>query len=317
MPFEKLNADVSVIMKLPNVPGSTGMTPEELKAAFDRPSETIKGYINEVLYPEIQKKMDGNSSSEDTLDPSLIDPSKPAQAKAVGDAVWGLFTNAVHEGDYVLGMGSFAATQNGIRTIHIGGGKAVISGHYVEISAADVELSPGTSGMKRNDIVALRFQRGNDGVVSSAVTVIKGSDASSEPEDPATSNGDINSGLATARDLPLYRASVNGTTLESVTAMFHPETPVSFLQFRDVAVAASAFQDYTEREDVGIQCRAAVPLTGVDSTMYPEITFSIGDALGGTVTSVAETYDGGIYVFSTCRPETDMVIPLITVRKEV
>lgn len=317
MAFEKFLADVEILSKLPNVPGSIGITPEELKHKCDRAAVLIKDYINNVLYPEIGKSVDVDGAIRDSLDPTLTSEDSPAQAKAVGTAVRGLFTEAVHGGDYVLKSGeNFACTQSGLRTFRIGSGKAVMLGNLVTMAAGEVELPPAASGLNRNDLVVLRWER-NDGVVSTSFAVVAGTDTSGEPADPALSNGDINADGTATRELPLYRAVFQGTTLQSVTALFYPETPQSFLQFRNVTVPISAFQEYEQYASVGVALRAAVPLHGVTAEMYPDITFGVSDALSGTLMGVSESYDGGVYVFASGMPEADVVIPLITVRRDV
>lgn len=317
MAFEKFLADVEIISKMPNVPGSTGLTPEEVKRKFDRAAVLIKDYINNVLYPEIGKSVDVDGAIEDSLDGTLTSETSPAQAKAVGDAVRGLFTEAVHGGDYVLKSGeNFACTQSGLRAFRIGSGKAVMLGNLISMAAGEVELPPAASGLNRNDLVVLRWER-NDGVVSTSFAVVAGTETSGTPADPELAQGDINVGGTVTRELPLYRAVFQGTTLQSVTALFYPETPQSFLQFRNVTVPLSAFQEYTEYADVGVALRAAVPLLGVTAGMYPDIAFGVSDALGGALAGVAESYDGGVYVFASGMPEADVAIPLITVRKDV
>lgn len=318
MAFPKLTEDVEVISKLQNVPGRTGMTPEELKHAFDRSAVIIKDYINDVLYPEIGKQADVGEAIEAALDDTLTSETSPAQAKAVGDAVRGLFMEAVHGGDYVLKSGeSFACTKTGIRTLHIGSGKAVMLGNLVQMAAGEVELSTAANGMNRNDLVVLRWKRSEDGTISRSFATVTGVETSGVPQDPVLSEGDMNAGEAATRELPLYRVVLHGAAIQSVTAVFCPETPVAMLQFRNVAVPSSAFQEYTEYADSGITHRASVPLPGVTGEMYPDITFTVGDALGGTMVCVAESYDGGVYVFASGMPEADVRIALITVRKDV
>ena len=55
MAFEPFSADMNIISKISTNPSSEEMTPEELKAAFDRAGVLLKDYINSVLYPEIGK----------------------------------------------------------------------------------------------------------------------------------------------------------------------------------------------------------------------------------------------------------------------
>lgn len=315
MAFEKLLADVEFISKLPNVP--TGMTPEAVKREFDRAAVLIKDYINNVLYPEIGKSVDVDGAIRDSLDHTLTSENHPAQAKAVGDAVRDLFTTAVYGGDYVLESGeSFACTKAGIRMFRVGSGKAVMLGNPVSAEAGSVELPPAAEGMSRNDLVVLRWER-TGGVVSSSFAVVAGTETFGTPTDPELAKDDINASGTVRRELPLYRAVFCGAVLESMTALFFPETPTSFLQFRNVTVPLSAFQAYAQYTGVGVSLRAAVPLSGVTKEMYPDVTFGISDALGGSLVGVAESYDGGIYIFASEKPEADVKIPLITVRKGV
>lgn len=44
--------------------------------------------------------------------------------------------------------------------------------------------------------------------------------------------------------------------------------------------------------------RAAVPLTGVTQTMIPEVILGVTEATSGSYAPVAETYNGGVYIYS-------------------
>lgn len=55
MAFEKLTTDVANISKLDNYPpDDSGMTPNKLKALFDKGSVDIKSYINNTLLPQLE-----------------------------------------------------------------------------------------------------------------------------------------------------------------------------------------------------------------------------------------------------------------------
>ena len=311
MAFEKFLADVEIISKMPNVPGSTGLTPEEVKRKFDRAAVLIKDYINNVLYPEIGKSVDVDGAIEDSLDGTLTSETSPAQAKAVGDAVRGLFTEAVHGGDYVLKSGeNFACTQSGLRAFRIGNGKAVMLGNLVSMAAGEVELPPAASGLNRNDLVVLRWER-NDGVVSTSFAVVAGAETSGTPTDPEPAQGDINVGGTVTRELPLYRAVFNGATLESVSPMFYPEKVDIVLQYQNTSVPVSAWINATDQSEAGFPARAAVALTGVTADMVPDVYLSAGDASEGNFSPVAESYNGGVYLYCETPPAGTLTIPVI------
>ena len=81
------------------------------------------------------------------------------------------------------------------------------------------------------------------------------------------------------------------------------------LQFNNTVVARSAFVEGTAYADYPF--RAAVALDGVLSSMIPEVIFSIGDATDGVFAPVAETYNGGVYLYATNAPESDVMVPVI------
>lgn len=81
------------------------------------------------------------------------------------------------------------------------------------------------------------------------------------------------------------------------------------LAFSDVSVVASAFVPGGDQQDYGY--RAAIALDGVLSTMIPEIVFDVDDAVSGDFSPVAETYDGGIYIYASSPPQNNITIPTI------
>ena len=81
------------------------------------------------------------------------------------------------------------------------------------------------------------------------------------------------------------------------------------LQFNNISVSTSKFVANTTYEDYPF--RAAVALEGVQSTMIPEVVFGIADAVGGNFAPVAESYNGGVYLYAADKPEGNTVIPTI------
>ena len=81
------------------------------------------------------------------------------------------------------------------------------------------------------------------------------------------------------------------------------------LQFSNVSVSAVDFASDTTYQD--FPYRAGVALSGVIESMIPEIVLSVEDATSGNFAPVAESYNGGVYLYATSAPESDITIPTI------
>lgn len=81
------------------------------------------------------------------------------------------------------------------------------------------------------------------------------------------------------------------------------------LMFTNTTVAASSFLADATYTDYPY--RAAVALTGVISGMVPEVIFGLNDAISGVFAPVAETYNGGIYLYANGVPSAAITIPTI------
>ncbi|MBQ2896391.1 MAG: hypothetical protein IJE26_06750 [Oscillospiraceae bacterium] len=81
------------------------------------------------------------------------------------------------------------------------------------------------------------------------------------------------------------------------------------LHFANVGVEASAFAADGTYED--FPYRAAVTLTGAKADMIPEAVLSAEDALSGNFAPVAESYDGGVYVYAAEKPVDTVTIPMV------
>ena len=79
--------------------------------------------------------------------------------------------------------------------------------------------------------------------------------------------------------------------------------------FFDVEVAAADFVADDTYSDYPL--RAMVSLTDVTASMIPDVTFSLLDAVSGNFAPVAETYNGGIYIYAAEAPTDATVIPTI------
>lgn len=83
------------------------------------------------------------------------------------------------------------------------------------------------------------------------------------------------------------------------------------LQYNNVGVDAINFIADPTYEAQGYGYRAAVDLVGVIGSMIPEVVFELKETVSGIFAPVAETYDGGIYLYASSVPEDDINIPTI------
>lgn len=85
------------------------------------------------------------------------------------------------------------------------------------------------------------------------------------------------------------------------------------LQFNNVSVPASAFNSDTTYSEFPF--KAAVSLSDVLDTMIPMVTFGLNDAISGEFAPIADSYDGGVYIYAESIPESTITIPTILVFK--
>jgi len=80
-------------------------------------------------------------------------------------------------------------------------------------------------------------------------------------------------------------------------------------QFNDVSVAKNKFVSNGTYEDYPY--RASVTLTGVISSMIPQVVFGCVDAASANFAPVAEAYNGGVYIYAADVPDGAITIPTI------
>lgn len=98
-------------------------------------------------------------------------------------------------------------------------GVAMFDGREVYVAYGKnetVNIVSGTQGMKRNDIIVVKYER-ELGTKIEKVTlkVINGTPDKANPSDPKVSNIDIRTG-ASVSEKPLYRVRLNGTAIEGI-----------------------------------------------------------------------------------------------------
>lgn len=65
----------------------------------------------------------------------------------------------------------------------------------------------------------------------------------------------------------------------------------------------------------GFPYRASVAISGVTAEYVPDVTFSLADSISGDYAPVAESYNGGVYLYS--KVNTAIVVPSIICTKGV
>lgn len=156
---------------------------------------------------------------------------------------------------------------------------------YRDISLAQVSIPAGTTAITPQLITDERQNPAVCGIVTETVTV-----------DTSEINNQFQAFLAAIEE--------ELQEIEAGTAFEFKK-----LQFNNVNVATSAFvadQTYT---DYGY--RASVALTGVIATMIPEVIFGLAEATSGSFAPIAETYNGGVYIYADSVPSAAITIPTI------
>ena len=85
--------------------------------------------------------------------------------------------------------------------------------------------------------------------------------------------------------------------------------------FTGKTVPVSAWAASDELKDAGFGYRAGVSLPGVTETMVADVYLSGVDAAGGDYSTVARTYQGGVYLYCGAPPSKVLTIPVIRVTK--
>lgn len=83
------------------------------------------------------------------------------------------------------------------------------------------------------------------------------------------------------------------------------------LLFTGKTVAVSAWASNSTYSGQGYNWRASVALDGVTTSHRPDVAFGAADAVGGNFAPVADSYNGGVYIYCKTKPTATMTIPSI------
>lgn len=222
MAIQKFDTDLNIISKLSDYPSEDSLETDAFKRKFDLGPNLLKDYINNVLIPALDQIVDVKALLNGILDPTLTKEDKAARAREVGLAlnarkmdVGRILNDAQSLGDFVISGGeAFKGFISGDNTVTVKGGRCIIQGNLIELPddySVYLNFQSGLGGTYRRDLICLRVTRDADGNDAKSIVLIAGTEALTEPSDPAYNTGDINSGAA-VRDFPLYRLKMNGVT---------------------------------------------------------------------------------------------------------
>ncbi len=154
-----------------------------------------------------------------------------------------------------------------------------------QISLAKINLAAGTTAITASMITDERLDPSVCGIVTENVTI-----------DTTTMQNQFEAFLSAIQNELLNLEAGTGVELKKV-------------QFNNVSVNMADFVADTTYENFPF--RAAVSLEGVLKSMIPEIIFSLADATSGLFAPVAESYNGGVYLYASDLPEANITVPVI------
>ena len=200
-----------------------------------------------------------------------------AQDGRLNAAAWGT-------GKYVLPLqAQFAITVDSANQVTVATGDAMLEGRHVTSEApTTLAVDSGTQSMKRNDLVCIVYAKNGSGVESAALQVVKGTETSGTPTDPAIPSGSILAGDS-ACAMALWRLPINGITLGTPEQLF------------DVADELSANENATYSLGYTSSTRA-ITLTGAGGGASTSATLPVasGSTFGLVKTGSGITNSSGI-----------------------
>lgn len=145
-----------------------------------------------------------------------IEHIKPSDDGAFNIGIFG-------SGQYVFPIGEqfgYEIISNNL--IKIKSGELVNQGRHINIPVnnyEEVTIENGLQGVKRHDIIVMRYEKNPDTNLESASLVVVKGTSSANPSDPVVTQGNIYEG-ANVSDMPLYRVILDGLNIEKVEKMF-------------------------------------------------------------------------------------------------
>ena len=147
-----------------------------------------------------------------------------AHISAADDGAFNM--GAFGAGKYVFETASqLAASVVNANTVSVAAGDALFEGRHVRLASAEtVSIDNGAQGVKRHDIVCIKYEKASGTNVESAtLAVVKGT-AAANPVDPTIPSGSIASGSSTAY-MPLWRIPLDGISVGTPEKLYGDVIP--------------------------------------------------------------------------------------------
>ena len=165
-----------------------------------------------------------------------------------------------------------------------------------QISLAKVYIPAGTVSLSASMVTDERLNPSVCGIVTETVKI-----------DTSTIYYRVNKALKDVDDQS--KAVLDAINQELADLEAGTAVEMKKLQFRNVTVPKGAFVSNTTYQD--FPYRASIALSGAIKSMIPEVVLSVDDALSGNYAPVAESYNGGVYLYAGSPPDADITIPTI------
>lgn len=281
MSFTRLTADVLNISALADRPNDGGMSAADLKAEFDKAGATIKAFIN-ALIDELEA-----AASSGSLGISPITGLTAANVQEALAALKAEVDNAT--------TGSLPDASLTTAKYH---DLSVTTAKIADLAIATAKLAAkAVTGDKVADGTLVKRNYSN-GSVDGDIIAAK-----------AIDNTHISDGGIATENLA-DGAVAGGKIANSAVSFAKLASDAVRLRFTNQCVTRASFVADATYADYPF--RAAVVLTGVTADFQPDICFSLADVQSGDFAPVAETYNGGVYLYAAAQPDADLTIPVMT-----
>lgn len=178
-----------------------------------------------------------------------------ADEAKINKALYGNLEAAINYGN------NLAISLPSSNKVQIRDGVYYMQGRWIDVPAAeDLILENGNSGLNRRDLVILRYTANSETGVETAELAIKKGIASSAPQDPVLTTGDIDSG-ALVNEVALYRIPFTGINVGMPVKLFR-----TMMIRADVDGAGNNIAStYAKKSDLGTKITAS--LSGTTLTL--------------------------------------------------
>ena len=97
-----------------------------------------------------------------------------------------------------------------------------------------------------------------------------------------------------------------GYNSDNMAAAVYSIPHYSLKTAKNISVPASAW--IPNSSSAAYPCKAAIAVSGVTRDHYPKVAFGFIEAGNGNYSTVAETYDGGVYIYAAKKPSSAIIV---------